>query len=282
VESVGKSLHDRLVAAGIDFHEAHREVQMILEHVTGLSAAQQYLQSDAVLAPEAVRKIEEIAAKREQRIPLQYCLGEAWFMGLKFHVRSGVLIPRADTETLVETALKFLKPVKTPLIVDVGTGSGAIAIAMAKFREDLHAVALDVSEEALAIASENAELHSVSDRIQFVLADWLTYKPDARFNAVLSNPPYIPSAKAGELQPEVSVHEPKLALFGFDEDGLGFYRNLSRTSPDHLLDRGFIAVEVGHGQADAVSAIFRTGAWIDQSVHYDLNKIPRVLSAFRP
>jgi release factor glutamine methyltransferase len=282
LDDVRKSLTERFVAAGIDAEDISRELDLLVQHVTGWSAAEQHLHDGEPLEEDQLMAIEEIAEQREIRVPLQYCLEEAWFMGLKFNVRPGVLIPRADTETLVETALKFLEPIENPWVLDVGTGSGAIAISMAKLRPTMRVIALDISDKALRIALENARLHGVSERIQFVKTDWLTQEPSQKFDALISNPPYIPTSLATTLAPEVRMHEPKEALFGLDEDGLGFYRNLSQTAPEHLGSGGFIAVEIGHGQADAVREIFAHEPWRNLEVHYDLNKIPRVISALCP
>lgn len=282
LQDVRKVLKDRFVAAGIDSDEIARELDLILQHVTGWSVAEQHLHDDAMLEEDQLLALEEIAEQREIRVPLQYVLEEAWFMGLKFNVRPGVLIPRPDTEILVEIALKFLEPVANPWVLDVGTGSGAIAIAIAKLRPQSRVIALDISEQALRIAQENAKLHGVFDRIQFVRSDFLKQEPGQKFDALLSNPPYIPASQAPSLAPEVRMHEPKEALFGPDDDGLGFYRNLAATGYEHLGTGGFIAVEVGQGQADAVRSLFETEPWRDLQVHYDLNKIPRVVSAFCP
>jgi release factor glutamine methyltransferase len=281
LSDVGNALRNRLVAAGIDPHEAQREVELIVRYVTGWDTAQQHLHDDELIEEDQLLGFEEICEKRCERIPLQYCLEEAWFMGLRFNVRPGVLIPRADTETLVETTLMFLKPDASPWILDIGTGSGAIAISLAHLRPDLHAIALDVSKEALEVARENARLIGVSDRIQFRFGDWFEQEPSQKFDALVCNPPYIPLSKGPELAPEVRVYEPAKALFGLDDDGLGFYRNLAATAPEHLGEDGLIAVEVGQGQAEAVRQIFESGAWRDLQVHYDLNKIARVVSAFR-
>lgn len=281
LEKISKQLYSRLIAVGIDKDEARREVELIVEHATALSTAKQVLAANDDVATDAIIRIEAIMEKRCQRIPLQYCLEHTWFMGLRFNVRSGALIPRSDTETLVEVAMEYLSKFEEPTIVDVGTGSGAIAIALASMRKDLKAIALDISPAALEIARENADLNQVSDRVSFIQADWLTFAPQQKLNAVLSNPPYVPASKAAELEPEVGVFEPKEAVFGLGEDGLGFFRSLNEKAADHLLPDGFIAVEVGQGQADEVQGIFGSGKWNDLKTHFDLNKIPRVVSAFR-
>lgn len=279
IGDLGKTLMDRLVAAGIDSREAVREIDLIVQHVTGWTVAQQHLHATEPLSADIIESALGICEQRCKRVPLQYVLGEAWFMGLRFAVRPGVLIPRSDTETLVEVALNYLKRFKTPFIVDAGTGSGAIAVSLARLNDEVRVIALDTSSAALEIAVENARLNGVSDRIKFELSDWRTYKSSFKFHAIISNPPYIPVSQVSTLAPEVADHEPREALFGLDTDGLGFYRSFI---PEHVISGGFIAVEVGHGQADAVSRIFESAGWCDLQLHYDLNKIPRVVSAFCP
>lgn len=280
---IAKRLHAWFADAGINEADIAREVQLLLQHVTGWTTAEQHLHANDTVDPAHAGAIKDIADQRAERIPLQYILEEAWFMGLRFNVRPGVLIPRADTETLAEVSLKLLEHIQSPLIVDVGTGSGILAIALAHTRPDLRAIAIDVSKEALFIAKENGALHGVLDRVQLVRADWNEWQGEqAVFDAIISNPPYIPPGQRSGLAPEVMDHEPALALFGPDSDGLGFYRSLSQKAPQHIAPGGFIAVEIGFGQAEAIQAIFQSGPWIDQQVHHDLNKIPRVISAFMP
>jgi len=276
-----EELYQRLVQVGIDEHEARREVELILEHATTLPVAKQMLLAGEQLDPAALERIAKIADKRCQRIPLQYCLEHTYFMGLRFNVRPGVLIPRADTETLVETTLKKLECIANPKILDVGTGSGAIAVSLARLRSDLHAVAIDISPDALVIARENAQLHGVTERVNFIHSDWMSFQPTGQFHAVISNPPYIPISLIAELAPEVAVHEPGEAIFGIDEDGLGFYRRLSDTAEPYVLAEGWLIVEVGQGQAKEVAHIFRSDGWNDIRTYEDLNKIQRVVSATR-
>lgn len=270
-----------LKAAGIEESEARREVELIIEQVTGWKLARQIMMSDKTLDNAFLEQIQSFAERRLKREPLQYILGETGFMGLTLACRPGVLIARADTETLVEVALTLLKPVKNPLVADIGCGSGAIAIALLKSRPDCSVVALDVSAAAVDLTLENARRHEVLERLVLERRDWLDWQPQRRFCALLANPPYIPRASAASLAPEVAHFEPDLALFGKDRDGLGFYRELSRRGASFLLDGGFIAVEVGDGQAEDVGKIFGSAGWLSPQLHMDLNKLPRVVSAFR-
>ena len=279
--AVRKDVLQRLHAAGVDEHEAQREVIMILEHATGHRLAMQHLHADQQLAPDSLEKIERIVVQREKRVPLQYCLGEAWFMGLRFAVEPGVLIPRADTEKLVEVALQVLGGLAAPVFADIGCGSGAIAISILKSLPESKVFAIDISPVALRVTEQNADAHRVTDRLKLVGGDWLTFTPDRPLSAVISNPPYIPRRQALELQPEVAVFEPEEALFGEDADGLRFYRQLGEHAWQLLRPNGLMALEVGQGQAEAVVALLESGPWKNVTSHADLNGIPRVVTAFR-
>jgi release factor glutamine methyltransferase len=274
-----RKLVSSLQAAGIEQPEAQREADLIIEHATGWSKARQMAYPEAQLEDEALSVIERIEGERRKRVPLQYLLGEQWFMGLPFKVRSGVLIPRPDTETLVEQAVKFLSTASRPVFVDIGTGSGAIAIAVLHALPEAQAYALDVSKVALATAAENAARHAVEQRLTLVEGDWLSFQPQRPLDAVLCNPPYVPISQASELEPEVAVFEPKEAIFGTDEDGLGFFRSLSARAGELLRPDGLIFLEVGRGQAEAVTSLFSNAGWGQVAVYSDLGGIARCISA---
>ncbi|HEY9793883.1 MAG TPA: peptide chain release factor N(5)-glutamine methyltransferase [Candidatus Obscuribacterales bacterium] len=279
VHEAYRKLVSSLQAAGIEKPEAQRQADLIIEHATGWSKARQMAYPEAPLEDDAVAAIERIESERRKRVPLQYILGEQWFMGLAFKVRPGVLIPRPDTETLVEQAIKFLSTASSPTFVDIGTGSGAIAIAVLHALPDARAYALDISKAALATAAENAARHAVTPRLTLVEADWLSFQPQRPLHAVLCNPPYVPMSQASELEPEVAVFEPKEAIFGTDEDGLGFFRSLSTGAGRLLSPGGLIFLEVGRGQAEAVTSLFNNAGWGQVAVYSDLNGIARCISA---
>jgi release factor glutamine methyltransferase len=282
IGSIRQRLLNSLRAAGIDVHEARREVDLIVQHVTGLSVAQQLVHVDRVVDEASMVVLQSIESRRSQRVPLQYCLGETWFMGLRMEVTPAVLIPRPDTEILVETVLTHLSGITEPRFADVGTGSGAIAVALLHIRKEARGYGIDVSGEAIAVARRNAALNQVHERLELQCVAWQSFRPDQLLDCIVSNPPYIPRSDAQQLQPEVLAFEPKQALFGMDEDGLGFYRSFSEKAPAILKPGAFIAVEVGIGQADAVARSFADRGWQRISVTNDLNKIPRVVCAFRP
>ncbi len=278
---VRRDLFSALLSAGIVEHEARREVELIVEHVTGWKLARQLVNDGKPLAPDWVDSIESIKEQRLRRKPLQYLLGETGFMGLTLACAEGVLIPRPDTETLVTVALSYLSGVREPKVFDVGSGSGAVAVSLLKLRSDARIWAADISALAVALTLKNARRQGVEDRLHLMCGDWLECRPPEPVNMLVSNPPYIPSSQRPGLPPEVADWEPEAALFGPDEDGLGFFRQLSAEGKGLVLPGGVLAVEVGDGQAQAVCEIFQANGWLQREIHTDLNKLPRVVSAFR-
>ena len=194
---------------------------------------------------------DALCDRRAVREPLQYILGETEFMGLTFHVEPGVLIPRADTEILVEKALAWMKP--GARVLDIGTGSGAIAVSLAKLGRQAQVTAVDVSDRALEIARRNAERNGAT--VEFVKSDCFSALKGRKYDMIVSNPPYISADEMRGLMPEVT-REPELALFG-GADGLDFYRRISREAPEYLNEGGCLLFEIGWLQKDAVSALVK-------------------------
>ena len=194
---------------------------------------------------------DALCDRRATREPLQYILGETEFMGLTFHVEPGVLIPRADTEILVEKALEWMKP--GARVLDIGTGSGAIAVSLAKLGRPAQVTAVDVSDRALEIARRNAERNGAV--VEFVKSDCFSALKGRKYDMIVSNPPYISEDEMRGLMPEVT-REPELALFG-GADGLDFYRRISREAPEYLNEGGCLLFEIGWLQKDAVSALVK-------------------------
>lgn len=278
LSEVKQQLVATLAKAGIERREAICEAGLIVEHATGLTAAQQVIKSADAVDDEQVRVMQAIVARRGKREPLQYCLGHTYFMGFRFVVRPGVLIPRSDTETLASLAIERLSGKASARAADIGCGSGAIAITAAKRLPGLHVCAIDISPESIALTRENALALGVLDRLEIRHNDWMQALPFG-LDAILANPPYIPRSQAGFLAPEVIKFEPEQALFGEDSDGLGFFRSFSQRGRKHLSDGGFIALEFGDGQAASVEEIFAFAGWQQIAVHNDLNGLPRVLTA---
>lgn len=194
---------------------------------------------------------DALCDRRTAREPLQYILGETEFMGLTFHVEPGVLIPRADTEILVEKALEWMKP--GARVLDIGTGSGAIAVSLAKLGRQAQVTAVDVSDRALEIARQNAKCNGAA--VEFVKSDCFSALKGRKYDMIVSNPPYISADEMRGLMPEVT-REPELALFG-GADGLDFYKRISREAPEYLNEGGCLLFEIGWLQKDAVSALVK-------------------------
>ena len=272
----------RLSAAGIDPDDARLEVRWLLEDVLGISPERSRLRTEALSESEE-RTLEPLLARRVRREPFSYITGSRWFHGLEFNVDSRVLIPRPETEMIVDFALETVGSLTAPRIADVGTGSGCIAVAIAVRQPGATVDATDVRKDALDVARANAHRHGVSDRITFHCGDLLAALPtDARYDILVSNPPYIPLSEITELQPEVAIHEPHTALVGQDDDGLGCYRRLAAGAADHMAPGGQIAVEVGAGQATRVGDLFEQARWGQVRRLPDLAGIERVVVAVAP
>jgi release factor glutamine methyltransferase len=255
------------------------EAELILAHVLGLKRAQLYLDPARAIAPGDETRVAEILVARGRRYPLQYLLGEIEFMGLPLIVREGVFIPRPETEILVEILIERGRALGPPLaILDLCTGSGAIAVSLAKYLETSVVLATDVSLAAVRLARENAVLNGVEARLGFAVADGL--KPlgrsRARFDIVVSNPPYIPTGEISGLQPEVRDFEPQLALDG-GEDGLGFVAEVMGEIPSILGKPGIVAFEIGATQAEAASALFAQAGLGEIEIAKDLAGRDRVI-----
>ena len=241
-----------------------------------------YLCYDQPLQPEELTQIRQLVARRAKREPLQYIVGHTEFWSLPFKVAPGVLIPRGDTEILVEEALRLLEeqPCAGQTVLDVGTGSGAIAVSLAHSCPDLLVEAVDLQSEALSQAQANAELNDVAERVSFRQQDMaeLTGGP---YRLVVSNPPYIREDEMADLMPEVRDHEPVVALQA-GADGLVCYRLLCEQAIKLLLPGGWLLVEVGAGQADDVARLMADHGLTATCTREDYNGIARVVGGQAP
>lgn len=219
-------------------------------------------------------------ARRQAGEPIQYITGEAEFFGLPFTVAPGVLIPRPETEHLVEEVIRLAGAFIESRIADIGTGSGAIAIALAHSLPLAHITATDLSTQALAIAKQNAVRNRVEDRIQFVEGDLLAPLAGQSFHIIASNPPYIPMADRGSLSVEVREHEPHSALFA-GNDGLSIYRRLIPDTLELLVPGGWLVMEIGYGQRQAIEEMMLASGYRDPRFIADYQGIPRVALALR-
>jgi release factor glutamine methyltransferase len=234
-----------------------------------------------VLNAEEAASYVALVERRMAGEPIQYITGEAEFYGLPFRVTREVLIPRPETEHLVETTLELAARFQAPRIVDVGAGSGAICVALACKLPQAVITAIDLSSPALAIARENAELNGVSGSIRFLHGDLLAPVNDERFEIIVSNPPYVSAGDRASLAVEVREFEPALALFA-GADGLDVYRRLIPLAFTSLTPGGFLALEIGFGQEQAIARLLMELGFEGIEFIPDLQKIPRVACARRP
>ncbi|SCZ80621.1 peptide chain release factor N(5)-glutamine methyltransferase [Acidaminobacter hydrogenoformans] len=270
---------------------AHWEAEALLCHLLGWDRLKLFMDGETVLDPDKEKELEQLTSRRGAGEPLQYLLGHAGFMGLDFVVEPGVLIPRSDTELLVETALAELKDagLKRPSakifkVADLGTGSGAIALSIAHYETRAMVCAVDLSAEALSVAAENVMRLGLTRQVALVEADmfeFLERSETASFDMIASNPPYIPTDVIETLQVEVKAHEPRLALDG-GPDGLEPYRRLAVLAIRPLIPGGRLILEIGHDQAAAVKQfLLDAGAWEKVECLRDLQGNDRVITALR-
>ena len=264
----------KLEAAGIE--SARLDAEVLLAHI--LNCKRLYLYVDAVksLTPAQVSRFENLIEQRIKKIPVAYLTGQREFMGLNFVVTPAVLIPRPDTEILAQFAIEKLSAVKNPTFADIGTGSGAICVSILKYLKNSTAATVDISKDAIDCATFNAEKFGVDDRIIFHVGNLFEPLRGQKFHAVISNPPYIPTKDLSTLQDEVQ-REPQIALDG-GVDGLNFYRKIADDAPNFLFNGGFLAVEIGINQADAVKNLFAKN-FTNIEIVRDLAGIERVVIA---
>lgn len=272
-----KQGHSKLFKAGIN--DADSDAWILFEDICGLSKTEYFKK---MLDEASDSETSEYLAAIETRIthyPLQYIIGEWEFMGLTFKVNENVLIPRQDTELLVEKAFmivdeKFHTSDKSMFVMDMCTGSGCIGISMAKKYSDAEVTCVDISKEALEVAKENAKLNRV-ENISFVESD-LFDNVTGKFDMIICNPPYIASAEIDNLMPEVRAHEPRIALDG-DVDGLKFYRKIIDKSKEFLSEDGYILFEIGYDQREKVKELLIEKGYSDIEALKDLSGNDRVV-----
>lgn len=259
---------------------AQRDAELLLLHVIGASRTALFMDENRLVADHDLAVYDALIARRMAAEPIQYIIGEQEFYGLLLKVTPAVLIPRPETELLVEAVLERL-PKGAPLrIVDVGTGSGAIAIAVAFHLPLSEVTAVDLSDAALAIARENAARHGLGERISFLRSDLLAALAGrGSFDAVLSNPPYVPEVDAESLHRQVREFEPRTALFA-GPDGLDIYRRLIPQASAILKPGGLLALEIGYGQQTALEDLLCQ--WDEVQVLSDLQGIARLVLARAP
>jgi release factor glutamine methyltransferase len=268
---------DYFASKGID--GARLDAECLLAHALRTERLRLYLDHDKpVLEDERARYRDLVKRRAEDRVPVALLTGTKEFWSLPLRVTPDVLVPRPDTETLVEAVLGRLPERDAPLhLLDLGTGSGAVALALARELANARVVATDVSARALDVARDNAERLGLAGRVHFVAGDGLAPVAGERFDAVVSNPPYLARHEAAALAPELA-HEPEEALFAGPE-GSEMLRRIARGAPEVLAPGGLLAVELAPAQVEDVSAWLGAAGFGDLRVHRDLGERPRVLSA---
>ncbi|HBW04874.1 MAG TPA: peptide chain release factor N(5)-glutamine methyltransferase [Lachnospiraceae bacterium] len=263
-----------LQAAGIE--EAALDARLLLEAVCGTDRNDLLVHGEQPVAPEAEEKYLNWIRQRAEHIPLQQLTGEQGFMGLTFSVNEHVLIPRQDTEILVEEVLKELHDGMR--VLDICTGSGCILLSLLHYSNDCEGLGVDLSAEALEVAGRNVLKVLTPEKAEhahFLQSD-LFEKVEGKFEIIVSNPPYIASAEVEKLMPEVRDHEPRMALDG-TEDGLYFYRRIIEEAGKHLVSSGMLFFEIGYDQGQAVSELMRTEGYCDVQVVQDYAGLDRVV-----
>lgn len=258
------------------------EAELLFSEALNCSRASLYLDKDKILEKTRASFISSVLKRRVCGEPLEYILGKTEFMGLEFKVTPDVLIPRQETEILVDTAIKLAagRLPQAVNILDIGTGCGCIAVSLAKFLVGAKIDAIDVSRNALKVARDNAKLNGVADKIKFIQSNLFESLPicDLQYALCISNPPYIPSVEIEELQPEIR-YEPRIALDG-GQDGLDFFRRIISEAPVYLKEGGFLILEMGFSQKAQIENIFqKTENFEIIEVAKDYNNIDRVVVA---
>ncbi|CEN80667.1 peptide chain release factor N(5)-glutamine methyltransferase [Paraclostridium sordellii] len=240
------------------------------------------LNLDKKLSDEELKCFNEMINDRLNGRPIAYIVKNREFMALDFYVEEGVLIPRPDTEPLVEEVIELSKGMKDVTIVDIGTGSGAISVSLAKYIKNSYVYSLDISDKALSIGKKNAVNNEVDDRIEFIKSDVFTGIKDRnlKLDIIVSNPPYIKKEDIKTLHTQVKDYEPYIALEG-GEDGLDFYRTITEKSLKYLKSNGVLAFEVGHDQASDVCNIMENHGYKKIYTKKDLQGIDRVVIGFK-
>lgn len=271
---------DFLARKGVD--SPRLQAELLLAHVLKLPRMRLYLNFERPLTAAEVDELRGLMQRRGRREPLQHLVGSTSFCGFELVVNRHVLVPRPETEILAELGWQFLNTLNTEAaVLDFGTGSGCLAVAVALQCPRARVIALEISPDALELARRNVERHGLRERVQLLPSDGFAAVPEeARFHLIISNPPYIPTEEIETLQPEVRAFDPRLALDG-GADGLTFVRRLAAEAGSHLATGGRLMLELGDGQTAAAREIFFRQNWIVETVREDYSQRPRFLIAGR-
>ena len=253
------------------------DVETLLQKVLGVDRLYILLNLERVLSEDEEQLFNKFINERLNNRPIAYIVGNREFMGLDFFVKEGVLIPRPDTEVLVEEVIELAKKKDAKNILDIGTGSGAITVSLAKYLENVKVTSVDISDIALEIGKRNAISNEVDDRIDFVKSDLFTnIDKETKFDIIVSNPPYIKREVIETLDKQVKDYEPYNALEG-GVDGLDFYRAITKQAKNYLKKGGILAYEVGHDQSEDVSKLMEMDGYTNIYTIKDLQQIDRVV-----
>lgn len=280
-----------LAQAGIE--EAGLDAWLLLEYITGKSRAYYFAHGEECVTNENADRYLKLIHRRADHIPLQHLTHQAFFMGYEFYVNEHVLVPRQDTETLVEAGLECIKGKERPHILDMCTGSGCILLSLLKEIPDAEGMGVDLSKQALEVAKRNAASLEVTDRAAFAESDLFSdlcadTEETARFrrnrdgnegllyDMIVSNPPYIPTAEIEELMEEVRLHDPRMALDGM-EDGLYFYRTITKQAMEYLVPGGWLLYEIGCSQGEDVKNLLESEGFSKIQIRQDLCGLDRVV-----
>lgn len=265
--------------AGRGIATARLDAELVVAQALGIDRVRVYMELDRPLTSDELAAIRALVARRRKYEPIAYILGRKEFYGRAFEVGPAVLVPRPETELVVERALALLPEGSEARVLDLCTGSGAIAVSIAAERPRVQVDATDVSEGALELAGRNALAHGVSERLRLLQGDlFVALDRDARYSLVVANPPYIVDAEVASLSPDVASWEPHLALAG-GPDGLSLVRRIVEGAPRVLEPGGSLVFEIGKGQAPGVLALLTTPVWAEARAYQDLARIERVVEA---
>ncbi len=267
-----KNASIRLKEAGVP--EYQLDARLLLEYVCGTDYNTLLVHGDRDVSPEEEKKYNELIEKRASRVPLAYIVGNQEFMGLTFDVNENVLVPNQDTETLAEEALRELSDGMR--FMDLCTGSGCVALSILNYTNDTSCVMTDISDKAIEVATGNRDRLGFSDRAEIVKTDLFPQDDDKKFDMIVSNPPYIRTDVIATLPPEVGKGEPYIALDG-GQDGLIFYRRIIENAPKWLYTSGWLMMEIGYDQGDAVAGLMKDGGFHEVEVIKDLGGNDRVV-----
>lgn len=268
---------DYLQSKGID--DARLNVQLMLCHILKIDKIALYMKYDYPLAESEISTLRDFLKRRINREPLQHILGETQFLDFTFKVSKDVLIPRPETEELVDYAVKELKKFEYPSILEIGTGSGIIPISMARYLSGSRIVAVDISEEAILIAKKNAFINKVENQIDFQIRNFLTDDFSGQFDCIISNPPYISKTEVNLLEPEVKNYEPHIALTD-GNDGLDFYRKFKTVITENLKPGGFIFLELNESLAEETKALLES-VLTHSEIILDMQNKPRIFKGVK-